>query len=103
MGTAAAPSAYEMIKVENVGKGDSVGLITLHRPKALNALCDQLVRELNAACESFDNDSKVGAIVITGSEKAFAGRLLCWRVWIRVQMMCKVRGKGQMHVDHCSL
>lgn len=64
-----------MIKVENVGKGDSVGLITLHRPKALNALCDQLVRELNAACETFDKDSKVGAIVITGSEKAFAGRL----------------------------
>lgn len=62
-----------MIKAERVGANGSVGLITLNRPKALNALCDQLVRELNAACNEFDNDSKVGAIVMTGSEKAFAG------------------------------
>lgn len=62
-----------MIKVEKAGKDNTVGLITLHRPKALNALCDQLVRELNHACEEFENDSTVGAIVMTGSEKAFAG------------------------------
>jgi enoyl-CoA hydratase/carnithine racemase len=62
-----------MIKAEKVGKGGCVGLVTLNRPKALNALCDQLVRELNSACESFDNDPDVGAIVMTGSEKAFAG------------------------------
>lgn len=50
-----------------------MGLITLNRPKALNALCDELIGELNCAAQSFDKDDSVGAIVITGSEKAFAG------------------------------
>ena len=76
--TAAAPAAaYEMIKVEKAGSNGSVGLITLHRPKALNALCDQLIHEVNDACAKFDNDSTVGAIVMTGSEKAFAGVWVC--------------------------
>ncbi len=61
--------AYEMILVETQGR---VGLITLNRPKALNALCDQLMTELGEALRAFDADPAVGAIVVTGSEKAFA-------------------------------
>ena len=61
--------AHEMILVETRG---AVGLITLNRPKALNALCDQLMVELGTALRAFDADDAVGAIVVTGSEKAFA-------------------------------
>jgi len=61
--------AYENLIVETRGK---VGLITLHRPKALNALCDALIDELNQALDTFEADDAVGCIVITGSEKAFA-------------------------------
>ncbi len=60
---------YGMIKVETRGK---VGLITLDRPSALNALCDGLMTELGDALRAFDADGAVGAIVLTGSEKAFA-------------------------------
>ncbi|WP_458095465.1 enoyl-CoA hydratase [Roseomonas sp. WA12] len=60
---------YGMIKAETRGK---VGLITLDRPSALNALCDQLMTEVGQALRSFDADPAVGAIVLTGSEKAFA-------------------------------
>ena len=60
---------YENILVETRG---AVGLITLNRPKALNALCDALVREMGQALDDFENDAAIGAIVITGSEKAFA-------------------------------
>lgn len=49
-----------------------VGVLTLNRPKALNALNDQLMDELGAALLAFDADDGIGAIVITGSEKAFA-------------------------------
>ncbi len=61
--------AYENIIVET---RDHVGLITLDRPKALNALNSELMRELGAALLKFDADETIGAIVITGSEKAFA-------------------------------
>ncbi|MEJ6781818.1 enoyl-CoA hydratase [Aminobacter sp. Piv2-1] len=61
--------AYETILVEKRGK---VGLITLNRPKALNALNSQVLGELLAATGAFDADDGVGAMVITGSEKAFA-------------------------------
>jgi len=60
---------YEFIKAEVSG---NAGLITLNRPKALNALCDGLLKDLIHAARAFDNDDNVGAIVITGSEKAFA-------------------------------
>jgi len=60
---------YEYIKAET---RDKVGLITLHRPKALNALCDGLLDDLIHAARAFDKDANVGAIVITGSERAFA-------------------------------
>jgi len=61
--------SYENILVETRGR---VGLITLNRPKALNALNDALMDELGAALSAFDQDEAIGAIVITGSEKAFA-------------------------------
>ncbi|MBV8260729.1 MAG: enoyl-CoA hydratase/isomerase family protein, partial [Paraburkholderia sp.] len=60
---------YENILVETHGK---VGLVTLNRPKALNALNDALMDELGTALKAFDADEGIGAIVITGSEKAFA-------------------------------
>lgn len=60
---------YENIIVSTDGR---VGLITLNRPKALNALNDALMDELGAALLAFDADEGVGAVVITGSEKAFA-------------------------------
>jgi enoyl-CoA hydratase len=60
---------FENILSETRGK---VGLITLNRPKALNALSPALMRELAAAIDGFESDDGIGAIVITGSEKAFA-------------------------------
>ena len=61
--------AYEHIVVDTRGK---VGLITLNRPKALNALNDALVDELGDALDRFEADEAIGAMVITGSDKAFA-------------------------------
>ncbi|MFZ5677890.1 MAG: enoyl-CoA hydratase [Pseudomonadota bacterium] len=60
---------YETILVET---HDAVGLIRLNRPQVLNALNAALVNELGQALSHFDKDEKIGAIVITGSEKAFA-------------------------------
>ena len=60
---------YQNILVSN---NERVGLITLNRPKALNALNDDLMNELGQALLSFDADESIGCIVITGSEKAFA-------------------------------
>lgn len=60
---------YELILTETRGR---VGLITLNRPQALNALNNQLMREVMDALEAFDKDDAVGAMVVTGNEKAFA-------------------------------
>lgn len=60
---------YETILVETKGK---TGLITLNRPKALNALNRQLIAEMNDALDRFEADSLIAAIILTGSEKAFA-------------------------------
>jgi len=60
---------YENIVVETRGR---VGFITLNRPKQLNALNDALMNELQSALSEFDADAAIGAIVITGSERAFA-------------------------------
>lgn len=62
-------ASWETIKTETRG---AVGIITLNRPKALNALNSKLISEINAAARAFDSDSSVGAIVLTGSDKAFA-------------------------------
>ena len=61
--------AYENLLVETRGR---VGLITLNRPKALNALNNALMDELGTVLKAFDADENIGAIVLTGSEKAFA-------------------------------
>ncbi len=61
--------SYENILVE---KRDAVGLITLNRPQALNALCAALIDELAEAVDDLEDDEAIGAIVVTGSEKAFA-------------------------------
>jgi len=62
--------AYETIEVRV--EADKVGVITLNRPKQLNALNDQLMNELGEALKDFEADEKIGCMVITGSEKAFA-------------------------------
>jgi enoyl-CoA hydratase len=62
--------AYETIEVRI--EADKVGVITLNRPKQLNALNDQLMNELGDALKAFDADEKIGCTIITGSEKAFA-------------------------------
>ncbi|KAJ3330621.1 putative enoyl-CoA hydratase, mitochondrial [Blyttiomyces sp. JEL0837] len=67
--SSSALGQYEYVWTEKRGK---VGLVTLHRPKALNALCSPLMKDLNDALREFDADDEVGAIVLTGSEKAFA-------------------------------
>ncbi len=61
--------AFQNIIVETK---DKVGVITLNRPQALNALNSALVAELNQAVDAFEADPAIGAILITGSEKAFA-------------------------------
>jgi enoyl-CoA hydratase len=61
--------SYRTIIVET---RENAGLITLNRPDALNALSRDLIGELGQALDDFESDSKIGAIVLTGSEKAFA-------------------------------
>lgn len=67
--SASAKSKYEYVLTEKKGR---VGIVTLNRPKALNALNSPLMKELNDALREFDADDEVGAMVLTGSEKAFA-------------------------------
>jgi len=61
---------FEHIQVRT--EADKVGIVTLNRPKQLNALNDQLMNELGHALKAFDADPGIGCMVITGSEKAFA-------------------------------
>ncbi|WP_280154554.1 enoyl-CoA hydratase [Piscinibacter sp. XHJ-5] len=64
---------YEFITADVRGSGDRrIGLITLNRPKQLNALNDGLMNDLGAALKAFDGDDTIGCMVITGNEKAFA-------------------------------
>src|SRR6202046_253724 len=67
--TEGTPTNYETILVE---REERVGIITLNRPKALNALNSQVMHEVTTAAADFDNDTGIGAIIITGSAKAFA-------------------------------
>jgi enoyl-CoA hydratase len=62
-------TTYENIQTEIKGR---VGIIRLNRPKALNALCADLVRELGLALDAFEADRAIGFMILTGSEKAFA-------------------------------
>ena len=62
--------AFETIEVRT--EAGKVGIVTLNRPKALNALNNQLMDELGAALKAFDADPAIGCMVITGSERAFA-------------------------------
>ena len=62
--------AYETIEVRT--EAEKVGIITLNRPKQLNALNDQLMTELGQALRAFEADDAIGCIIITGSERAFA-------------------------------
>jgi enoyl-CoA hydratase len=61
--------SYETILVD---REERVGTITLNRPKALNALNSQVMHEVTSAAAEFDNDPGIGAIIITGNDKAFA-------------------------------
>jgi len=60
---------YETILVE---KNDGVGVITLNRPEAMNALSEALMKEMTSALDDFEADADIGCILLTGSEKAFA-------------------------------
>ena len=62
--------SYE--NIETRVEAEKVGIITLNRPKALNALNDALMTELGHALKAFDADEAIGCIIVTGSEKAFA-------------------------------
>ena len=61
--------SYELITAT---KEDRVGIITLNRPEALNALCTPLVLEVGQAVDEFEADDDIGCLLVTGSEKAFA-------------------------------
>ena len=64
---------FETITIRTEGPdAKCVGIVTLNRPKQLNALNDQLMNELGSALKAFEADDTVGCIIITGSEKAFA-------------------------------
>ena len=65
--------SYETLQTRIEGpEGRGVAIITLNRPKQLNALNDQLMDELGLALKAFDADNAIGCIILTGSEKAFA-------------------------------
>lgn len=65
-------NAEPLVLYEPRGEKKDVGLITLNRRKALNALCDDLMQQLTQTIESAERDSRIGALVLTGSHKAFA-------------------------------
>lgn len=61
--------SYDTVLIDTKGR---VGIITLNRPQALNALCTQLIRELKQALKTFGMDPQIGCVVLKGSDKAFA-------------------------------
>jgi len=71
LSTAAASPAFQYLTVEKHAE-KRIALVRLNRPKQLNALCDDLVHELNACTKALDQDEQVGCLVLTGSERAFA-------------------------------
>ncbi len=88
--------AYENIIVSTEG---GVGLIQLNRPKALNALSTAMVIELNAALDGFEQNDGIGAIIITGNEKAFAAGADVREM--KDKTFADVKGKNFLHSwDH---
>ena len=71
--SSASPASAFGVKYENIMTSPRAALVTLNSPKALNALNMALIAELTRALQSADADKEIGVIVITGSEKAFAG------------------------------
>lgn len=67
---------YENLKVSR--PKPNVTLLTLNRPKALNALSSPLFEEFNDVLDQTEKDDQVGVLVVTGSEKAFAGGRVVW-------------------------
>jgi enoyl-CoA hydratase len=93
--------SYEMIQSEKRGP---VGLITLNRPKALNALCAQLIEELGRALDDMEADEDIGAVVLTGSEKAFAAGADIKEMQPKTYMDCYLHdfiSKGWERVSTC--
>ncbi|XP_042305000.1 enoyl-CoA hydratase, mitochondrial [Sceloporus undulatus] len=70
--TSSSSSGWEFLSVERRGREGSVAVVRLERPKALNALCEGLMSELGRALASLEAEASVAAIVLTGSERAFA-------------------------------
>lgn len=66
------PVKYKHIIAEVKGQNKSIGYLQLNRPKALNALCAELMTELADAVKKFDSDPSIGCLVLTGSHRAFA-------------------------------
>jgi enoyl-CoA hydratase len=92
---------YEHILVERRGP---VGLVTLNRPKAMNALCAALIEELADAVDSLEADDAIGAIVLTGSEKAFAAGADIKEMLPKSYMDCYLNDfitRGWERVAHC--
>jgi enoyl-CoA hydratase len=93
--------AYETIILERKG---AVGLVTLNRPQALNALSNALVRDIGAALDELEADAAIGAIVITGSEKAFAAGADIKEMAGKSYMDCYLEDfitKGWEHITTC--
>lgn len=65
----------EYVLTEKTGSKKNIGLITLNRPKALNALCDGLMKDLSDAVDEFERDNEIATLIITGQGKAFAAGL----------------------------
>src|SRR6185437_15813696 len=93
--------AYETIILERKG---AVGVVTLNRPQALNALSNALVRDIGAALDELEADAAIGAIVITGSEKAFAAGADIKEMAGKSYMDCYLEDfitKGWEHITTC--
>jgi enoyl-CoA hydratase len=93
--------SYKLIIVE---RRDAVGLITLNRPDALNALCSPLIQELGQALDDFEADDAIGAIVLTGSERAFAAGADIKEMQPKTYMDCYLEDfitKGWERVSQC--
>src|SRR5690349_8867704 len=92
---------YETVIVELKG---AVGVITLNRPQALNALSAALVRDLGAALDELEGDAAIGSIVVTGSERAFAAgadiKEMASRSYMDVYLADFIT-KGWEHITTC--